>query len=190
MSGRQINDYVRQNLRRLRMSQGFTLKDMASALGMPLTSYSSLEYGQSKITVSRLSRILGILNADIDQVLPPDNWVSNTVDSRLYMKRVQAFRLAELMAVSKAQGAALTRTIGLNGERKSEVLLQVSLSDGDLERVLYYLEDGRHCEEGLLFNVSSSQSRLDLFLKTDAPSGRLRPFVDWYLELWSQLFLE
>lgn len=188
MSGRLINDYIRQKVRHLRRARGKTLKEMAAALEMPLTSYSSLEYGQCNISVSRLCRILGVLNADIATVWPPENWVRAKVQSDLYTDRVQAFRLSELATITGAQGAALFRTIRLHTRKRTEILIQIGLSDEDLERITYCLEDERVPEHGFSLGRARDEIRLDLYLTVEKLNADLRPLAYKYLEIWSELF--
>lgn len=164
---------------------------MLRMLGMTRSTYAAIEYRESKITASRLCRILGVLKADIPEVWPPENRAASTVDSELYSMRAQAFGLSKIVTVSKAEGAALTRTVNYEGKSHRELLLHIGLSGDDLERVICPLESGRACTDGLFVGTTLESPRLDLYLKTQAVENHIEPLVNFYLnDIWAHLFLK
>ena len=65
-----VNDFVRSNIRRIRKSNHMSMRDVASRVGIPYSSYASLETGIYNVKLDHLFRILEVLEADIYDVWP------------------------------------------------------------------------------------------------------------------------
>lgn len=120
--------------------------------------------------------------------------MASTVDSDLYSIRVQAFRLSEMVTVSKAEGAALTRTVNYEGPSERELLLHIVLSDEELERIVCSLEGGRTCTDGLFFGTAlESRARIS-FLKPGQLKTIFSPWSTFISQsppfTWTQLSRE
>lgn len=65
-----INNFVCKNIRRIRISKGIKVLDIAKKTGIPASSYSCLEWGRYKLNLDNLFRILHAIGADIVHVWP------------------------------------------------------------------------------------------------------------------------
>ncbi|HEV8131299.1 MAG TPA: helix-turn-helix transcriptional regulator, partial [Acidobacteriota bacterium] len=102
-----VNEFVRQKLRKLRLAKNIGVKQMAAYLGIPCSSYACMESGFYKINLDHLFRILGVLEADITEVWPAETAGVPVGDISAYLKRIQEFRLGEIVSLCGAEGGAL-----------------------------------------------------------------------------------
>jgi transcriptional regulator with XRE-family HTH domain len=179
-----INSMVRRKLRQLRVNRKMKLRQIATQAGIPLSSYACMESGHYNISLDHLFRILGALDADIGDVWPVETVGVGGVADRLYLQRIQNFRLSEIIALSGAEGGALFAV------RKGhcEVVLHQSLSDFLLDRLILYLEDGRNYSEGIWLERSYGDTTLHFFLKSGNCPDFVKAMVRRYLVIWSHLF--
>ena len=70
MSVPSVNDFVRSNIRRIRKSKGKSMRYVASRVGIPYSSYASLETGVYNIKLDHLFQILQVLKVEIENVWP------------------------------------------------------------------------------------------------------------------------
>ena len=81
MSVPSVNDFVRSNIRRIRKSKGKSMRYVASRVGIPYSSYASLETGVYNIKLDHLFRILQVLKVEIDDVWPTSEEVEASGNS-------------------------------------------------------------------------------------------------------------
>ena len=65
----EVNEFLPQNLRRLRLAAGYTQTQMGEMLGIKQTSYSQWETGTTRIPSYALQTLAFLLNCTIDQLL-------------------------------------------------------------------------------------------------------------------------
>ncbi len=105
-----VNDFIRQRLRRLRLSKNVGLRKLADRAGIPSSSYASMEAGAYRLNLESLFRVLGALEADITAVWPSEASRARAEDSELlYQRQLQEFRLGEVIRLSQAEGGACSR---------------------------------------------------------------------------------
>ncbi len=184
MSANAINEHVRQRLRELRISKRIGFREMSEGTGIPSSSYCCMESGYYKINLDSLHRILGVLGASIQDVWPADLPMTEVAISPVHLRRIQDFRLSELISLSEAEGAALFAISG----GKSKVLMYQNLSDFLLDRLCLYLEDGRTHEHGLTLARKRGKTNFVLFLKTELCPNYVGKLAEKYLVIWSNLF--
>ncbi len=184
MSANAINEHVRQRLRELRISKRIGFREMSEGTGIPSSSYCCMESGYYKINLDSLHRILGVLGASIQDVWPTDLPATEVDTSPVHLRRIQDFRLSELISLSQAEGAALFAIAG----GKSKVLMYQNLSDFLLDRLCLYLEDGRSHEHGLTLARKRGKTNYVLFLKTELCPSYVGKLAEKYLVIWSNLF--
>jgi len=183
MSERTINEYVRQRLRDLRTRKNIGIREISSGTGIPASSYCCMEGGYYNISLDNLFRILGVMGADIAEVWPAETTSADDTNP-IQLRRIQEFRISEIINLTEAEGAAL---ISVQGDR-STVLLQQNLSDFLLDRLCLYVEDGRDYSEGLWFRKDLGKTSFVFFLKGKTCPDYLRKLIGQYLVIWSNLF--
>jgi transcriptional regulator with XRE-family HTH domain len=181
-SGYLVNEFVRSQLKRLRLEKGLKLVEAASQSGLAVSSYACMESGFYKINLDNLFRILGALEADISDVWPVETLTSEAENSAAQQMRVQAFRFNEVVSLSRAEGAALFRV----RENQCSVLFHQTLNDVLLERLVLQLEVGNPSVEGAWFKKQRLGSLFVLFLKVKKCPGYVGKLAEDYLTIWSQ----
>ena len=68
---RTINDYVCEEIRRIRRKRGISVEALAAKAGLPMGSYSCLENGHYRLSLENVFRITQALGVDIMTVWPP-----------------------------------------------------------------------------------------------------------------------
>lgn len=179
-----INGMVRRKLREMRLTKKLKLRQIASEAGIPISSYACMEAGQYNISLDHLFRILGALEADIHDVWPVENTGVEGTNDRLYLQRIQSFRLGEIIALSGAEGGALFTV------RKGtcRVVMHQAVSDFLLDRLILYLEDGRSYPEGVWLERSYGDTTLHFFLKANNCPDFVKSMIRRYLVIWTHLF--
>jgi transcriptional regulator with XRE-family HTH domain len=176
-----VNESVRQKLRQLRLSKKLGIKQAAYVAGIPFSSYACMEAGHYKINLDDLSRILGALGADISEVWPD---IVPNVPNQSAIRRIQEFRLSEVVALCPADGAALFSVTNA----KCRVHMSHNVSDYFLDRLALYLEAGKKFDDGLWFEKAMRDTRFLFFLKSGECPPYLRKLVEQYLIIWSHIF--
>jgi transcriptional regulator with XRE-family HTH domain len=182
-SDRTVNDHVRHRLRELRNKRRIGIREIAAGTGIASSSYCCMEGGHYNISLDHLFRILGVLEADISDVWPSETTLPEAASS-VQLRRIQEFRISEIVSLASAEGAAL---FSLSGG-KCEVLLYQGLSDFLLDRLCLYLEDGRVHEDGFWLQKQLGEKRFLFFLKGQTCPEYLRKLLEQYLVIWSNLF--
>jgi len=85
---------ILENLIKLRRDRGYTQKYMSQELGITQSMYSQLETGKEEITLTRLDKILEILNSDMVELI--------SMSDEIVLKQ-------ELENIIKEQETTLTR---------------------------------------------------------------------------------
>lgn len=186
MKSKSINDLVRERIRQLRLTHGMGVTEVASKAGLPVSSYASLETGAYRITLDNLFRILGALEVDIDEVWPAEVTGAAVTNEKLYFKRIQEFRLSEVIHLSDAEGGGL---FALHGQ-KCSVLMSFHLSDFLLDRLILSLEERRAYPGGKWFRHKFKDTRFFLFLKAETCPDYVAAMIRSYMINWSALFGE
>ncbi|MBI2821516.1 MAG: helix-turn-helix transcriptional regulator [Acidobacteria bacterium] len=181
---RVVNSCVRQKLRELRRSKKISLQELAGRAGIPSSSYACMEGGFYNISLDNLFRILGVLEVDIREVWPPETIAAQALGDSFYLRKIQEFRLSEVVSLSHAEGAALFSL----RSGKCSVVLHEHLSDFLLDRLILYLEDGRRYEHGLWFEKKKGDATFILFLKTQDSPDYVRKVIEHYMVIWANLF--
>jgi transcriptional regulator with XRE-family HTH domain len=184
MSDRAVNEYVRQRLRELRSKKSIGIREITESTGIPASSYCCMEGGYYNISLDNLFRILGVLGADISDVWPAETAGAEASTTPTQLRRIQEFRVSEIVNLSGAEGAALFSVEGT----KCEVLLHEKVSDFLLDRLCLYLEDDRTYDQGLWFRKKLGDVSYVFFLKGKSCPEYLRRLIDQYLVIWSNLF--
>jgi transcriptional regulator with XRE-family HTH domain len=181
-----INDAVRMKLRQLRKARRITIREVCSEAGIPIGSYGCLECGSYNITLENLQRILNVLGADISDVWPSDKPADFVAHEAPSLRKLQEFRLAEVVALSKAEGGALFSL----REGKCSVIMHQNLSEFLIDRLSLYLEDNLVYQGGLWFEKRRGKTAYYFFLKAQSCPTFLRKLLDQYLVIWASMFTE
>jgi len=142
-----------------------------------------MEGGYYNISLDNLFRILGVMGTDIAEVWPAETTATDDANPA-QLRRIQEFRVSEIINLTDAEGAALFSVQG----RRSKVLLQQNLSDFLLDRLCLYMEDGREYGDGLWFRKDLGSTSFIFFLKGKSCPDYLRKLIGQYLVIWSNLF--
>lgn len=179
-----INDLVRRRLRKLRQEKGLAVSQAARRAGIPLSSYSEMERGIYRIHLDHLFRILGALGAEIQEVWPIETAARSIDEGALYMNRINAFRLNEVVEWCDAEGGALFSV----SDSRCRVLLAQDLSDFLLDRLIVYLQERLEYRHGLWFQRRYRNESLHLFLKAENCPHYVARMIDHYLIRWCLYF--
>ena len=179
-----INCLVRRKLRQLRLGKKLKLRQIATQAGIPLSSYACMESGHYNISLDHLFRILGALEADIRDVWPVETTGVADEADRLYLKRIQSFRLSEILSLSGGEGGALFAV----RKGRCGVLMHDNLSDFLLDRLILYLEDGRRYSRGMWFERTCGDVVYSFFLKAEHCPDFVKSMIYRYLVIWSHVF--
>lgn len=184
-SSRSVNEFVRRKLRDARLSRRMGVRELATKAGIPVSSYASMETGAYRINLDALFSALGVLDVDITDVWPSlPLSVSGCDNQLLYLKRLQEFRLGEILALSSAEGAALLQL----KDKKCQVLMHQDLSSFFLDRLTYYLENKELYKPGLWWHRTAVGGSFHFFLKAEECPDLVRKLVSHYMVNWSLLF--
>ncbi len=179
-----INDFVRKRLRNLRLARGLSGKEFASRLGIPRTSYVSLETGAYNFKLDVLFKALAILEADIQDIWPEDREASAIAQNPLHLRRIQEFRLTEVVSLAEADGGCVLRLEG----GSASVLMSTGLNQSYLERLCLYLEDGRLMQDGYWFERVRRNRTFYLYVKASSFPNHLQPVARHYMSVWASFF--
>lgn len=179
-----VNCMVRRKLRQLRLSKKMKLRQISNEAGIPLSSYACMESGHYNISLDHLFRILGALEADIGDVWPVETAAVEGTADRVYLQRIQNFRLGEIISLSGGEGGALFSV----REGQCDVVMHQALSDFLLDRLILYLEDGRDYSEGVWFERSLGDRSFRFFLKASHCPDFVKAMIRRYLVIWSHVF--
>ena len=184
MNHSSVNDLVRDRIRRLRTSRGIGVTELAAKAGIPVSSYASLERGAYRLTLDNLFRILGALDVGIEDVWPVESVGVRVTDEALYLKRIQEFRLSEVVSLSGADGCALFAV----REGRCSVVSSLHLTDVQLDRLVLYLEQGQQLGVGLWKERRYRGIRFHFFLKAESCPEFVQTMLDVYMINWCALF--
>jgi transcriptional regulator with XRE-family HTH domain len=180
-----INHLISRKIRRLRSDRGMKLRQVAARAGIPLSSYACLESGQYNINLDNLFRILGALEADIEEVWPaPASGLTDGLNE-LYLLRKQSFRVAEVIDLSRAEGGALFAL--RNG--KCTPLIEHNLSDFLIDRLILCLQCGQEYPKGQWFRRMKGNTSFHFFLKAHQCPDFVKRMIQRYMVIWSNSFL-
>jgi len=142
-----------------------------------------MEGGYYNISLDNLFRILGVMGADIAEVWPSETTAAEDANP-IQLRRIQEFRINEIISLTAAEGAALFSVQG----HRSKVLLQQNVGDFLLDRLCLYIEDGRDYGDGLWFRKELGNTSFIFFLKGKSCPDYLRKLIGQYMVIWSNLF--
>lgn len=187
-----INDFVRRRVRQFRVRQQLPQREVADRAQLPVSSYACMEAGFYEFRLDNLFRILAALEIDISEVWSPESYLSGhpevrhsaVTPDRLYVKRLQEFRMNELIMLAEAEGAAL---FSLKG-RQCQLLFYSYLSETFLERLQRYLLLDQPLAEGLTYVRQDDKKSLVFFLKAKSCPPHVKRLMEKYLVIWSTMF--
>ena len=181
-----VNDAVRVKIRELRKARGITIRELCHQIGMPIGSYGCLESGSYNITLENLHRIVNVLGVDISEVWPYDRPEKVASYEASQLKKMQEFRLAEVVTLAGAEGGALFARRG----GKCSVLLHRNLSQFLVERLTLYLEDDLVYREGFWFERNWGKTTYYFFLKARNCPAFVQKMLERDRVIWASAFTE
>lgn len=187
-----INEFVRRRLRRFRKARRLTMHQVAQVAQLPTSSYACLETGVYEFRLENLYKILAALDLDISDVWPPESYLAAHPEvkktglsyDQLYLRRLQDFRMNEIVMLTEAQGAALFKVT----PRGCELLMHAYLREGLLDRLLIYLEARQEITDGLIFAKPAGEGVLILYLKSKSVPRHVGELIEKYLRIWSEVY--
>ena len=187
-----INDFVRKRVRQFRIMRQLRQREVAHRAQLPVSSYACMECGFYEFRLDNLFKVLAALDLDISDVWPPESYLSGHPEVRksgitydlLYVKRLQDFRINELVMLAEAEGGAL---FSLEGDQ-CQLLLNSYLSETFLDRVRMYLPTDQPIADGLTYVKQNGQKSLVFFLKAKTCLPHVKRLLEKYLVIWSTLF--
>ncbi len=186
-SSNSINKFVCRKIKEIRISQKIGLRELAYRAGIPVSSYASVETGAYRIHLDNLFRILGILEIDITDVWPTEAIGARTCnDELLYFKRLQEFRMNEVISLSEAEGGAFLAL----SDKKCRVLMRQDISDFLLDRLALYFESGQTYDQGVWWHKKIGKTTFHFFLKVSSCPNFVSQMVSHYIINWSALFYQ
>ena len=185
------NTHVRKQIRRIRLSKGWTKQDLEEAAGIDADSLEDLEAGIRHISVDVLRKIIEALDSDITEVWPSPRRVNN-VESELpnghARDPLNFSRLAEIHsltgAVSSCMFVSNDRPVVVQEEAEQasavglRLLAMINLDDDEREWLCGNLLNGASTGPWVTYLYSENGRSMYLCLK------RAR------LEFWAEGFVE
>jgi len=181
---RLINEYVRKKLQKLRQEKRLSAAEVAHRLGVPRTSYVSMETGAYNLKLDHVYRILAVLDADIMDVWPQPGERTELEVSRSHHLAIQRFRLNEVLSLSNSEGGVLLARYG----SKVSVVMSSGLSDYFVDRLAYYLQDGELYKPGGWFRLNGGVSGYYLYLRPETVPKHVHAVIEHYLTIWACFF--
>lgn len=163
-----------------------SMRQLAERSGIPMGSYACMENGFYNISLDNLFRILGVLELEISDVWPLEAIGCDAIEEDLYLRRMQEFRLIEVINLSSADGGVLFQL----KDCEVKVLLQHGLSEYLVERLHFYLLDGIAYQKGFWFSEEDGTGELHFFLLTENCPAYVRSLIRNYLVIWAAVFEE
>jgi transcriptional regulator with XRE-family HTH domain len=185
MDGETLNTHLRKRIKEIRLDRHLTVTQVAHNVGMPISSYSSLETGAYHLTLESLQKILAALRVDIADVWPPfwHQGVAIAADGLNDVDRLSWFRLREIFVLSHAEAVCLV----LATTDWLKLLGSISFTDKDWHTVVGLLSARREQLEETGWRIlerTGKQSRLYLCLKQPELSPFLVHLARLYLCIW------
>ncbi len=159
------------------------MAELARSLGLPRSSYSSLECGAYQIKLDLLHQVLTILDADINDVWPTleDEGI---LASRSQLLRTHQFRLDELLSICRANSGLL-----LSKHRNSvQVHLSSRISDSLSDRIVLYVEENQLFLPGFWFTRKQRNTSFLLYLTAEQAPQHVSFLIQHYLAVWASFF--
>ena len=181
-----INEFVRLRIREIRRTKKIKVREIAAQLGMPYSSYASMEGGFYNINLDNLFRILGVLDTDIREIWPAELAVTEAAEDRLYLQKIQQFRLSKVISLSAAEGGALFSV----KDEHCHLLVHQGVGDFLLDRLMFYLEDGLPYPDGQWFHKTRKEEEFHFFLKGESCPDFLSKLIRKYMVIWSEVYSE
>ena len=194
------NTHVRLQIRRLRLSRGWTQRQLARAAGVSSSSLGCLESGFYRLNVDTLDRILGALNVDVSDIWPSSKNKISESDIPLLpgIDQVSFFRVREIHLLSSAESSCLFTGISApnggadrgNGSFPFELRTLYTINTGEAERLWV----GRQLAAGALADswakYSSCRKPLHIFLclKNASMQPWIESLIERYLSSWLAAF--
>ena len=185
-SNSHINELVRLRIREIRRTKKIKVREIAAQLGMPYSSYASMEGGFYNINLDNLFRIMGVLDIDIREIWPAESAIPEVAEDRLYLQRIQRFRLGEIISLSEAEGGALFSV----KDQKCHLLVHQGVSDFLLDRLIFYLEDALPYPEGQWFHKARKGEEFHFFLKSEGCPEYPSKLIQKYMVIWTEVYSE
>lgn len=179
-----INEFVRLRIRKIRRTKKIKVREIAAQLEMPYSSYASMEGGFYNINLDNLFRILGVLDIDIREIWPAESSLTEATEDRLYLQRIQQFRLGEIITLSGAEGGALFSV----KDEKCHLLVHQGVSDFLLDRLIFYLEDGLPYPDGQWFHKTHKGEEFHFLLKSESCPDFLAKLIRKYMVIWTEVY--
>jgi transcriptional regulator with XRE-family HTH domain len=183
-SNNHINEFIRLRIREIRRTKKIKVREIAAQLEMPYSSYASMEGGFYNINLDNLFRILGVLDIDIREIWPAESVLTEAAEDRLYLQRIQQFRLGEIISLSGAEGGALFSV----KDEKCHLLVHQGVSDFLLDRLIFYLEDGVPYPDGQWFHKTLKGEEFHFLLKSESCPDFLSKLIRMYMAIWAEVY--
>jgi hypothetical protein len=146
-----------------------------------------MEAGAYRLNLESLFRVLGALDADITAVWPSEAGGTRAENSELlYQRKLQEFRLGEVIRLSQAEGGALFEVRG----RTCRIVMDQNLSDFLLDRCLVRLENSDPPTQGVWWRKQYLDRTYHFFLKAEGCPSFVGKLAQHYLVNWCALFAE
>ena len=185
------NTHVRKQIRRIRLSKGWTKQDLEEAAGIGTDSLEDLEAGIRHISVDTLRKIIDALESDITEVWPSHRRVNN-VDGELpnghARDPLNFSRLAEVHsltgAVSSCMFVSSDRPVVVHQEAEEaptaglRLLAMINLDDDEREWLCSSILSGASTGPWVTYLYSEDGRSMYLCLKRAS------------LEFWAEGFIE
>lgn len=136
--------------------------------------------------------MLAALDLDIFDVWPPESYLAGHPEvkrsglsyDQLYIRRLQDFRINEIVLLSEAEGAALFKIT----PKGCELLTHAYLGEGLLDRLQIYLEARQEITDGLIFAKPAGNGLLMLYVKAKSLPRHVGELIEKYLRIWSEIY--
>lgn len=179
----EINDFLRQRIREIRITKKLAQKQVAERAGLPKSSYSSIETGAYRLTIATLYKILLAIGADISDIWPPiweGSYTVSDVTTLPEVNRLNWFRLREIFVHSAAASVCLIFQKG----NLTEFLSWVNVTQDERKLLLEAILYERKAEGWEIITKKEGHFSIHLCLREPIIEDFLEKLAHVYLSLW------
>lgn len=191
------NTHVRLQIKRLRLSKGWTQRQLAQAAGISASSLGCLETGFYRFNLDTLQKIIHALGVEIVDVWPSSNRI-NSIEDRLPPRRpgdqIHFFRLGEVHSLAGAEaaciftGACRPETSLAAPEEAQQPALRplytIHVEESEIWWLSQQLQEGKVTAPWAAYVRREGDQSLYLCLKNASIGPWLEELIHCYLSAW------
>ncbi|MBI4444325.1 MAG: helix-turn-helix transcriptional regulator [Acidobacteria bacterium] len=182
-----MNEFIRRKLRAIRKEKKLSIRQVAVLSDIPESSYSCLELGYHRLTLSNLYKIVTALGVSVTDVWPYEIEQVRPAASTLPLvdpNTVSYFRFRELFTLTDARAGALVR----REKKDSQILYAFNLKEAE-KKALQSWQLAPLSQGWRVYKKSAGDLEIYCCLKEAFMEDYLKKLLTIYMDLWLATFL-